>query len=122
MGSDPMRDSFLALRDSCQDSGRDWFPIRFFSARDNSNRHIKLGLGTFAAPAYSPDLALSDFHLFRSMQHALADSQFKTVNDIRNFVDEFIAPKPPHIFRDGIRMLPDRWRKIIENSGQYFED
>ena len=30
MGSDPMRDSFLALRDS----GRDWFPILFFSARD----------------------------------------------------------------------------------------
>ena len=34
MGSDPMRDSFLALRDSCRDSGRDWFPILFFSARD----------------------------------------------------------------------------------------
>ena len=33
MGSDPMRDSFLALRDSCGDSGRDWFPILFFSAQ-----------------------------------------------------------------------------------------
>ena len=33
MGSDPMRDSFLALRDSFRDSGRDWFPILFFSAR-----------------------------------------------------------------------------------------
>ena len=28
-----MRDYFLALRDSCRDSGRDWFPILFFSAR-----------------------------------------------------------------------------------------
>ena len=28
-----MQDSFLALRDSCRDSGRDWFPILFFSAR-----------------------------------------------------------------------------------------
>ena len=35
MGSDPMRDSFLALRDSCRDSGRDWFPILFFSARES---------------------------------------------------------------------------------------
>ena len=32
MGSNPMRDSFLALRDSCRDSGRDWFPMLFFSA------------------------------------------------------------------------------------------
>ena len=30
MGSDPMRDSFLALRDSFRDSGRHWFPILFF--------------------------------------------------------------------------------------------
>ena len=34
LGSDPMRDSFLALRDSFRDcfrdSGRDWFPILFF--------------------------------------------------------------------------------------------
>ena len=29
IGSNPMRDSFLALRDSC----RDWFPILFFPAR-----------------------------------------------------------------------------------------
>ena len=35
MGSDPMRDSFLALRDSFRDSGRDWFPILFFSAREH---------------------------------------------------------------------------------------
>ena len=32
MRSDPVRDSFLALRDSYRDSGRDWFPIVFFSA------------------------------------------------------------------------------------------
>ena len=34
MGLDPMQDSFLALRDCCRDSGRDWFPILFFSARE----------------------------------------------------------------------------------------
>ena len=45
MKSDPMRDSFLALRDSCRDSGRDWFPILFFSARGvrayvKSSKHL----------------------------------------------------------------------------------
>ena len=33
MGSDPVQNFFLALRDSFRDSGRDWFPILFFSAR-----------------------------------------------------------------------------------------
>ena len=27
-----------------------------------------------------------------------------------------------YFFRDSIRMLPDRWTKVIENSGQYFEN
>ena len=38
MGSDPMRDSFLVLRDS----GRDWFPILFFSAREPLALQLKL--------------------------------------------------------------------------------
>ena len=39
-----MRDSFLALRDSCRDSGRDWFPILFFSARAAAARTRELTL------------------------------------------------------------------------------
>ena len=35
MGSDPMRDSFLARPDSFRDFGRDCFPILSFSARVN---------------------------------------------------------------------------------------
>ena len=42
MGSNPMRDSFAALRDSCRDSGRDWFPILFFSARDMITRKRRI--------------------------------------------------------------------------------
>ena len=34
-----MRDCFLALRDSFRNSGRDWFPILFFSARVLSARY-----------------------------------------------------------------------------------
>ena len=33
-----------------------------------------------------------------------------------------LKSKLPHFFRDRIRMLPDRWTKVIENSGQYFKD
>ncbi|EFN78918.1 hypothetical protein EAI_12047, partial [Harpegnathos saltator] len=33
--------------------------------------------------AYSSDITPTDYHLFRSMQHALSDTYFKSVNEIR---------------------------------------
>jgi len=35
-------------------------------------------------PAYLPDLALSDYHLFSSMGHALAERHFNSYEDVRN--------------------------------------
>ena len=34
-------------------------------------------------PAYSPDLAPSDYHLFSSMGHALAERHFDSYEDVR---------------------------------------
>ncbi|EFN78187.1 hypothetical protein EAI_08161, partial [Harpegnathos saltator] len=30
--------------------------------------------------------------------------------------------KPPSFLRSGIRQLPERWQKCVENEGDYFED
>ncbi|VDD84137.1 unnamed protein product [Mesocestoides corti] len=72
--------------------------------------------------AYSPDLAPSDHHLLRSMQeHVVVDKQFKSLDDVRKCIDDVsIASKPAGFFRDGIRALRERWRKAMENDGQYF--
>jgi len=40
--------------------------------------------------AYSPDLAPSDYHLFRLMQHALTDTHFSSYEKIKKWVDEWI--------------------------------
>jgi len=39
-------------------------------------------------PAYSPDLALSDYHLFSSMGYALAERHFDSYEDVRKWLDE----------------------------------
>jgi len=38
------------------------------------------------APAYSPDLASSDYHLFLSMQHVLADTHFSNYKEVQKCI------------------------------------
>ena len=72
-------------------------------------------------PPYSPDLAPSDYHLFRSMTHGLAEQHFRSYEETKKWVDSWIASKPTSFFRDGIRKLPERWEKVVASDGQYFE-
>ncbi|CAK9801295.1 Mariner Mos1 transposase [Anthophora quadrimaculata] len=98
---------------------------------DNARPHTAAGtkevifsLGWELLPhaAYSPDMAPSDYHLFRSLQHHLTDTEFKTIEDVQKHLDQYIASKPPSFYREGIRNLPNKWRKVIESNGEYFDD
>ena len=66
-------------------------------------------------PLYSPDLAPSDYYLFRSMPHGLADQY------IEKWLASWIASKYKHFYGNGIQALPERWAKVVANDGQYFE-
>ncbi|GBP81044.1 Mariner Mos1 transposase [Eumeta japonica] len=72
-------------------------------------------------PPYSPDTAPSDYHLFRSMAHALSEQRFTSYEDTENWVDSWIASKDKEFFRLEIRTLPERWKKVVASDGQYFD-
>ncbi|GBP49016.1 COP9 signalosome complex subunit 8 [Eumeta japonica] len=59
-------------------------------------------------PPYSPDIALSDYHLFWSMAHTLSEQRLTLYEDTKNWVDSWIASKYKEFCRLGIQTLPER--------------
>ena len=98
---------------------------------DNARPHValqtketilELGWEVMPHSAYSPDLAPSDYYLFRSLQSSLSEKTFEKVEDIENYLDSYFCSKPQCFYRDGIRQLPIRWEKVIASQGNYFDD
>lgn len=97
---------------------------------DNARPHIEKSVKNYlensdweilSHPPYSPDLAPSDYHLFRSMQNALTGVRFTSVEGIKNWLDTFLASKDAQFYWHGIHSLPERWAKVVASDGQYFE-
>jgi len=59
-------------------------------------------------PAYSLDMAPSDYHLFRLMQHALTDTHLSSYEEVQKWMNEWIASKDTAFYRRGIALLPER--------------
>jgi len=93
---------------------------------DNAPSHIaKLVKETIKAfgweilshAAYSPDLAPSDYHLFASMGHALAQQRFTSYEDVRKWLDDWFGSKEqqfflawhPQIVKQVEKMYSYRW-------------
>ncbi|EZA49217.1 Histone-lysine N-methyltransferase SETMAR [Ooceraea biroi] len=70
-------------------------------------------------PPYSPDLAPSDYHLFRSLRNALNGKTFTADEDMKSLLELFFAEKDKNFFERGIMKLPEKWQKIIKQNGQY---
>ena len=97
---------------------------------DNARPHVAIpvkkyvensGWEVIPHPPYSPDLAPSDYHVFRSMQNALIGIRFSSEQGIQIWLDSFLAAKPAQFFWNGIDISPERWEKVIASDGQYFE-
>ena len=86
------------------------------------NKYLKtLNREVLLYPPHSPDIAPSDYHLFRSMAHGLADQRSRSYEKAKNWIDSWIASKDDQFYKRGIHILPKRWEKIVASDGQYFE-
>ena len=92
---------------------------------DNARSHVAIPVKNYLENSgwevlphrpYSPDLAPSDHHLFRSKQNFLTGIRFTSEQDIKNWLDSFLATKLAQFFSDGIHQLPERWEKVIASD------
>ena len=67
-------------------------------------------------PAYSPDLAPSDFHLFGPLKEALRGRRFSCDDDVKA-VHQWLCAQPKTFFSDGIKKLVGRWEKLHRKAG-----
>ena len=69
-------------------------------------------------PAYSPDLAPSDFFLFPNLKKDIRGLHFRSDEEVVTAVEEWVNGKDPDFFSSG---LQHRWSKCITLEGNYIE-
>lgn len=126
------RTQLMRLKQALAQKRPEWKGLheKIILLHDNARPHVAVPVKNYLEginwdilphPPYSPDIAPSDYYLFRSMQSALSEQRFPTFESIRIWVDLWIASKDQAFFTRGIRSLPERWAKVVASDGAYFE-
>ena len=76
---------------------------------------------TLPHPPHSPDLAPSDFLLFRPLKRHLAGQHFQDDDDLIEEVTSWLHSLDKKFLRDGIYSLMQRWKKCLDLHGDYVE-
>ncbi|KAK6729928.1 hypothetical protein RB195_006776 [Necator americanus] len=66
--------------------------------KKTSQQILELGWEVLPQPPYSPNLASSDYHLFRSLQHHLEEKRYDDRDHLENDLRAFFASKLPKFY------------------------
>ena len=68
-------------------------------------------------PPCSPDLAPSDYHLFRNLKSHLRGTRFRDDDELKADTEAWFED----FYFKGIDCLKEKWAKCIEVKGDYIE-
>jgi histone-lysine N-methyltransferase SETMAR len=98
---------------------------------DNSSSHTCVAATSKAAELafqilpqspYSPDLAPSDYHLFKNIKQHLRGTHFKDDVSVQNAVTQWLEDQNADFYKEGILKLKHRWQKCIDLQGDCIEN
>jgi len=72
-------------------------------------------------PPYSPDLGLSDYHLFPGLKKQLKGRHFSSDAEVIAVAETWLDGQPSEIFLSGLQKLYQVAKKCIEFRGECFE-
>lgn len=72
-------------------------------------------------PAYSPDLAPSDYYLFRHLKAHLRGTRFEDDESVKGAVESWLQGQTKDFYFKGIASLAEKWNKCVELKGDYIE-
>ena len=70
---------------------------------------LRPGWEVMLHPPYSPDLAPSDYYLFRFLQNSLNGKIFNDEEVVKSHLVQFFADKDQKFYERGIMKLPEIW-------------
>ena len=80
---------------------------------------LQLGWEVLIHPSYSPDIAPSDSHLFRSLQNSLNGKNFNSLEDCKRYLEQLFVQKDKKFLEGGIMKLHEKWQKVVEQKSEY---
>lgn len=73
-------------------------------------------------PPYYPDLAPSDYHLFRSLSNGMRNFIFANEEKMKKWLGNFPETREEGFYKRGIEKLVERWEKVAYNMVEYTID
>jgi [histone H3]-lysine36 N-dimethyltransferase SETMAR len=73
-------------------------------------------------PPYSPDISASDYHLFRALDNSMRNKTFLNDGDLKCALATFFTSQSKEFWQFGIDSLMERWQKVVEIEGDYFDE
>jgi histone-lysine N-methyltransferase SETMAR len=80
-----------------------------------------MGWTVLPRPLYSPDLTPSDFHIFGPLKDALRGRRFADDDELKHSVREELRRFSKEFYATGIQRLTQRWKKCVDNEGDFVE-
>jgi hypothetical protein len=74
----------------------------------------------FEHPAYCSDLVPSDFHLFLTLKEFLGDRLFKSVDEVKDAVKQWLYGLATEVYHEGIQNLVTGYDRCQNDTLNYF--